>query len=550
MKKSCEREGIRLETEQLSDMSVKWSAVQGAEYYVLHDDNSNITEVKFFAGDVLNYKPFTVGEHDLTLDVYKKGKKKAVNFSLGKQTVPMCFAYHSSMFNRYTCREGDLNGLGLTCGGLEKNDYGRYIVYYNVEKGFVKSESEATDFSEERYLEEYFNYYKKCGMNVLMPSSFTVFQYPMEWETSGLKKFMDIAWYKYGLKTIVWDNDIFELPRRESLTFGQVKERLAAWYYDESRGIKHYTRHPGFYGVELTDEPFSTREKNGKHLNEVVVAGYCYRALKEIFKENGVNSAFTCALNKYPYVFRGEKGYKEYLKDWLTASGADFIGFDVYLPSVSNDPAAPHVVTLQHFETTWKCIREAADEYGLRIDAAVTAFDFSLSGTHNALNFKDVLQNAYYALCYGTDSFCWFCASRFSVGEITHTIFGYDGKPTETFGWVRQVNENLVKLRYYLYGYKYESSNVVNGESYQFVKTLWKGEKGGFAHFYINMNTSADNSPCLAFSFSGEKYVYCNARGGIEEGVADKETAFWLISGELLIVFNNQREVIQYGYED
>ena len=549
MENTYKFDGGKITITQNEDMVVSWSKVPTAEYYVLRDENSNIPEIRYEKGDELEYVPFTVGKHPIVIEIYTKTDMYSVAFEA--REIPMCFGYHGTMFNTYGCAKGYLPKLGLTEEGLIERSPNYYTVYYNAEKGFVKNSKEATDFSGEPYLSQFLSDCKQIGLNVVMASSYTIYRYPENWETSGLKKLMDTAWYKFGMKTIVWDEPVFDLPRNETLTLDEMRERMNEWYADEKRGLSHYIKHPGYYGMEMTDEPFTTREKgNWRKHNQVVTAGYCYKALKELFEREGIESKFTCALNKYPYVFRGVKGYMEYLEDWVISSGADFIGFDVYLPAISNDSTAPHVVTLQHFETTWKCVRDVADKYNLSIDAATTAFDFSQSGTHAKLTPRDILQNAYFAYMYGSNSILYFAACPFSTGEITNTIFGYDGKPTWVAPWVKTANENITRLRYYLKDYKYLSSNVKDEESYQFVKVLWGDGNNNYAHFYMNMNTSADDSPALAFAQKGEEYIYLKADGSMEKNIADAETAFWLVSGEMFIVFNTTEKFIQYRYED
>lgn len=541
---------FNLTISQNEDLLITWSAVDSAKYYVLRDSNSNVEEIRYEANDALEYMPTVVGKHTITIEVHTE--TEVVSFAFEGREIPMCFGYHGTMFNAYSCDQAFLQKIGFTADGLQKNAANRYVLYYNAEKGYVKTPEEATDFSSEPYLSDFLENCKNAGLNVVMASSFTIYRYPQKWENSGLKKLMDTAWYKFGLKTIVWDEPIFDLPRNETLTLDEMRQRMNEWFDDkENRGISHYTRHPGYYGMEMTDEPFTTREKNTwRTQNQVVTAGYCYRAIKEIFEREGIKSEFTCALNKYPYVFRGEKGYVEYLEDWVTSSGADFISFDVYLPSISNYSGAPHVVTLQHFETTWKCIRDVADKYGIRIDAATTAFDFSDDGNHAVLTPRDVLQNAYFAYMYGSASILYFAACPFATGGITNTIFERNGKPSWVYPWVKKANENITKLRYWLKDYKYLSSNIKDTESYQFVKVLWSNGNGKYAHFYMNMNTSADTSPALAFAQKGEEYIYLKADGSVEKATAESELAFWLISGEMLITINEIEEFIQYRYED
>ena len=527
---------------QDSDNTIRWEKIDGAKRYTLYDGNCNKKAREYLPDDDLSYLPTVVGKHEIKV-CCEKSDGTSEQGTIQSREINMSFAYHSAMRSSYCFEEEQLGFTGLNKDELEF-DGARYKAYYNVEKGWTARKSEQTDFSKEPYLTKFLSDYKDAGLNVLNPSSFGVILSEDEWEGSGLKLLMDTAWYKFGLKTMVWDDTIFTIPRKYQWTEEQVYEFIESKSHDKTKALYNYMRHPGFYGINVLDEPFSAKEKDADVLNMIETTGYCVKALKRLTAAIGVDCKFACALLKYPYIFKGEDGYRDYLEDWVKYSGADFISFDVYMPATNANPKCGSIVTLEMFETTYALVRETADKYGLRIESAVTAFDNSNGVGLTKVNETDICQNVYYAFSFGSSAMLYFVACPFiDDGAITRTIFGYDGKPTEIYGWVKSLNSRLIKLRALTENYRYTSSNVIIGESLQFIKVLWEDKKGGYAHFYLNMNTSADKSPVLVFVYDKERYVYVKRDGTIEDRVSDGETALWPMSGELVIVFNDKEKI-------
>ena len=378
------------------DNKIAWEKIAGADFYNLFDDNSNIPVVKFDKNDKLEYYPTVVGQHNIKIQAVLEDGQVIENTYKARE-VKMTFAYHASMRGSYAFFEHQLGFTGLDKDTLIR-DGARYAAYYNAKTGWSKNAKDQTDFSQEPYLSNFLSLYKNAGLNVLNPSSFAVIHSDCDnWLDSGLKRMMDTAWEKFGIKTIVWDEAIFNIPRWYEWTFEQVLEYIDNLYKNENKVMYNYMHHPGFYGINLVDEPLSAKEKGAKHINEIERAGYCCKAISQIAKREKIDCKFACALLKYPYIFKGEVGYLDYLNDWAIYSDADFINFDCYLPSTNSDPNLGSIVTLSTFETTYKCIRQIATKYNMKIDSAITAFDNSNGTGNKRINLHDIRQNVYYA---------------------------------------------------------------------------------------------------------------------------------------------------------
>ena len=58
------------------------------------------------------------------------------------------------------------------------------------------------------------------------------------------------------------------------------------------------------------------------------------------------------------------------------------------------------------------------------------------------------------------------------------------------------------------------------------------------------MNSSIDNIPSLVFVYDGEEYLYFKQNGKYERKVSKGESAVWIMPGELLIVFNDKKDIL------
>ena len=522
---------------------VKWQKVPNVKEYVLIDNNSNVKETCYKSSDKLQYKPTVVGKHIITIIArLKDGTTLKEKFQA--MEVRMISSYHTWPSCKFVFDDNEIKFTKLDKDLLEK-ERGRNVAYYNLEKGWVCTKEEQTDFNDDKIISEFLKNYKDAGFNVLNPFTYALIKSDEQWEGSVLKHVMDKAWYEYGIKTLVLDQTFFEIPTNYEWTREEVEQKIEDLFNIEGGAIKGYIHHPGFYGINVLDEPYCSKANGATCKNQIEVAGYCVDVLSKITKREKVKSEFGCALLRYPYMYRGEKGYKEYLEYWVEYSKAKSINFDVYLPRTSNNDMRHCIVTLEDFEMTWKCVRDIATKYRMKINAACTAFDFSNDiNSPYKINKQDVLQNAYYAFAYGAESIMYFVAFPFDSGAIARTIFGYDTKPTEIYKWVKIANENLVYLQAKLNGYRYLNSNVKSNESYKDVKINWKKDDTHFAHFYINATSSDDKVPNLAFVYEGEEYVYLTRTGKVINKVATEETALWIMPGEMAVVFNARKTVL------
>ena len=438
--------------------SIYWEKIEQVKYYILHDNNSNISEIRYEADDNLQYEPYTVGKHTITVTAYLLDGTAITN-TIKARDVALSFVCHSSMTSRYTFEEQRLPFTGLTPEGMEK-DGDLYVAYYNEQNGWTKNKDEATDFHQEPYLSDFLENYKKAGFNVLFPVNHTVIYPGQKWDGHGLKKMMDIAWYKFGIKTAVWDDFIFNMPRREEPPYEVVRQKIRDSYFQKDSYMYEYVRHPGFYGFLLADEPLAKGCKGYNGLDMVTTTAYTQKVCQELMDEEGIECGFIGSLLNYPYMFRGVKWTKYYWENYLNISGSDHLYVVAFSPTICDNPKFS-ALFLDQFETTYELARSIADERKIPLYFCCTAFSQSNETGQTPLNDRCVYQNAYYALMYEVETIAYFNACHFPCGGfIDRAMFGFDGKPGEVYDWVKTANDNIKKMRCALDGYHYVSSNV------------------------------------------------------------------------------------------
>lgn len=170
--------------------------------------------------------------------------------------------------------------------------------------------------------------YAEAGLTMLLAQSSG--QYSGEtWEGSIAQMVLDNA-YEAGItKVILADTRIFALSRSET---GLVGPGLTFSSYDALDAyvescMAPYTDHPGFYGLQLVDEP---TYKQFKAIGEV------YKSIRRVRPGTFVqcnlcpldNNSFADA--RYPAGDDIYTRFEQYLRDWLRESGADYIMYDSY----------------------------------------------------------------------------------------------------------------------------------------------------------------------------------------------------------------------------
>lgn len=211
--------------------------------------------------------------------------------------------------------------------------------------------------------------YKDAGMTIFFPQSLAAYS-GQEWETSETKKAIDLAVEAGMDKVIIHDTRIQDLSRKTDGLIGEGKLFATEEALDEQIAayLEPYRDYEGFYGVMLADEPFYPL---------VEAYGQVYRSVKRVMPECFVHYnllPITAGVGddvideRFPALEEGEDvglseleiltlRYEKYLRQYLDATGADYIQYDQY-PLKADSIDEYHIYGMQF-------VTELAKEYGI-----------------------------------------------------------------------------------------------------------------------------------------------------------------------------------------
>ena len=341
-------------------LEVKWSVIENADYYIVHDSNNNPNEIQIDASaaveNVFSYRPEAAGKHDIYVTAHSNNTQydpASSNIIAGLEVDPVFF--YDNMINEYFVDtkfgekeyswsqvkkvykyegvEEDINGVenwGLVDG--------KYHAYYTDAGTFsqnaedrLRFDSTETGGNLARIVQEA----KELGTNVLhvsnrdgfLPGATTLENFP------ALKTIMDYA-HANNLKVTLMANEIYSA----SAGSGSYTNEQAI-----RSGVKNYLKaycttlleHPAFYGFALRDEP--PRVSYGD-LQPIDCVAWTASAILDYYKENygKINFScdrpfFNCALLQLGGTnFDCEWNYMNYVEEWIYITGLDYYATDIY----------------------------------------------------------------------------------------------------------------------------------------------------------------------------------------------------------------------------
>ncbi len=340
--------------------------------------------------------------------------------------------------------------------------------------------------------------YKNVGFNVLLLQHENSYN-GEDFETSACKKCMD-AGYRAGLdRIIVSDPRLKDLCVTENLIgqdgkFKTEKEFLEYLNFCTAP----YRTHPGFYGVQLFDEP------RGQFIKPY---GLVYRGLKKLFPDIMLqcNLFPICGLD-YLNASAGNdyEAYEDYLNQWVKEAQPDGIQFDDY-PFLREYTLG--VNTLRSYQIAAKVCKEN------NIEMRTVLQSFSMFSedhlVHRRVTEKDMYWQMNLALGFGCKEFGYFTYfTKVNVGQIKGAKFdkpgcvpihltGYpttdgidgaafinrDGSRTNLYNYTKRIINEFKQFEEVIIDYKFN-------ESYIFI------EKGKSKDDFMQTRCAILNSGC------------------------------------------------------
>ncbi len=537
--------------------SVTWQEIENADYYYVTDDNDYRNGVYVTSN---SYRPEVVGNHNVTVTAYSYNEKyqtSAQSAEFATIEVKPVFTYKAMTNGLYKFSEDQMKTLGLGNGLNTKNDGSSYyydktdklfFAYYNKETGWSKDQGKATDWTSPKEFPAHAQKLKAMGNNVLLLAEDTTASLKEDsvWETSRTKYVMDTAW-SMGLKVIVCDDVLYKQSKEvesksEALT--EINKRSAL--------LEAYVKHPAFYGFSLEDEPEPNSLFTGSEMESV---GFMVQALKEkcaslgYSKANGNEPFFLACLYQLASGFEDwgwAVGYEDYLKDWFSGTGLDYVYVDLYTGHAMGDNTNRYELTYDTIYGSKGTGGIVTGTSGRKFYQVITAHTQDKDKT-GYLTDADMYMSMLYAAAHNVAGYSWFCYFPI-VSEFAASMVGYDGNGYGN-GYVNgtQINGAENGKSYYetakKAGYQYELiQGVLNGYNFTsrnynsnlLTTTLSNGSNT--ITMYVNADTM-NMSGNVTVTASGSCYLVGYGLDGYYQDVANGASVT-LTPGQALICVN------------
>ena len=417
--------------------NVSWTAVDGADYYTVHDDNDYRDYTVVLANESLKYEAEVIGNHNVYVVAhsYYEAYNSAESNTVATPEVKPVFSYKGMSDGLYKFSSSQMNtviGSGnwskTTNNGLDGGYYydssdELYFAYYNKDTGWSPYKAKATDWTSPAEFPAHAANLKAMGNNVILiaQDSEASFKEGEVWETSRMKYVMDTAW-TMGMKVLVCDEVFYKLSMSDK-TEGYAESPTDVTNAIAARGenFTSYITHPAFYGFSLDDEPYNC------NLNAMK---YTVEALYAACQEEKVEPFFLACLFQYQggkisldgstEMYTTKNSLRDYYNNWLGITGVNNnLYVDIYTKHAMGQPTDRYN---NSFDVVYNSSYVNAIGNNVKFYQAITAH------TQNSgeLTEQDMYMSMLYAAAHDVAGYSWFCYFPLS-GELQASIAGYDG---------------------------------------------------------------------------------------------------------------------------
>lgn len=363
------------------------------------------------------------------------------------------------------------------------------------------------------------------------------------------KQYLDTA-QKYGVGIIA---SSYNLP----YCYAEMTDAATQKYVDSNPA--DYKNHPALWGDNVIDEPYSTQYSN---VAKAVKSYYNKYDGKIPFINLFPMYASADQLTEYDILGFGKKifspisdqftdtvsRYKSYVSNYINTIDTDYICVDIY-------PYRAELVdgkTVKSTDVNWirnlDILAEACRETGRDLWIIPQSAGLTENGAKGkdmrwCDEASDISQQVYASLAFGSKAIIYGLYGRDGWWDSDSHMIGSDGKPTETYYAVKEV-DNYLKLFQQEFGkYKYTSTYFIN--------TLGAA---GFTRGRLNCEILSERGNITSFdsllvgTFTGENDSKAYVISNMEE--LDKEQSasftFKVPKGKTATVYY-QNQIIEYN---
>lgn len=349
--------------------------------------------------------------------------------------------------------------------------------YNSPSNGEYYADGEVYTLGEDYRSVKRYKEYKNVGFNILLLQHKNTFS-GEDFSLSACKKCMDEG-YKAGLdRIIVSDSRLKDLCVEKKLVGEGGKFATEREFYDYlDFCTKPYRNYPGFYGVQLYDEP--THEK-------IDATAEVYAALKKLFPKmkmqvNLMNMCVPRFLTPTPGDVRED--YANYLRRFADNSGINYLMTDEYAFRRNNVISNYTVPTFQVLANVCKeknlefrMVLQSFSQQGSAVDGDVMEGGIAW----RRVTEKDMYWQMNLAMGFGckeysfftymTKPFLSFKGKRAVTDGVDGAAFiNYDGSRTKLYGYTKRIISEVKAFENVLLSYAYNDSFFFfeDGKSYK-----------------------------------------------------------------------------------
>lgn len=287
---------------------------------------------------------------------------------------------------------------------------------------------------------------------------------------SGVNQdYLDTA-YKYGVGVIATG---YNLP----YCYADMTDAATAAYVNEN--VSAYRNHPALWGDNMIDEPNSDSYKN---ISSAVNAYYSQHpdhipyinlfpmyADEDQLSEHMTLSPLSALLTPFSDHFSDQVNrYKAYTSDYINTIDTDYICVDIYPYRAKLDRKGN---TVKYTDECWlrnlDVLAEACRDTGRDLWVITQSSGLTKDGTEDGdMRWcdepSDISQQVYASLAFGSKAIIHALYGRQGWWDVDSHMIGSDGKPTETYYAVSEVNGYLKDFADVYGDYKYTSTYLIN----------------------------------------------------------------------------------------
>lgn len=238
--------------------------------------------------------------------------------------------------------------------------------------------------------------------------------------------------------------------------------------------VESYKDHPALWGDNVIDEPWSTAYGNvAKSVNAYyskfegkipyvnLFPSYASAEQLTEFDSLGIEKIFSPFSDQFT---DNTHRYKLYVSDYINSIDTDYICVDIYPYSINeNQKKMTNEGWLRNLDILAEACRETGrDLWVIPQSAGLTKDGAEGEDVRWCDETSDISQQVYASLAFGSKAIIYGLYGRDGWWDTDSHMIGSDGKPTDTYYAVKEVDDTLKLFQKEFGNYKFTSTYLIN----------------------------------------------------------------------------------------